>query len=227
MRIGLSALAIAAALLLFAGAVAVGQPTLQDQEADQDGAPGSGVRNSLSIQLGYAWGKGEWTDHPYAPVSYFTQNLVIGGDIAFRLSDNLALAIAGFYTNLDTDAWDEYAASMGDAVSSSASMGVVAVVLRPYLRSTAPDLVSVEIGPAMLFAGGSEKFGSRSYDFDFMSSPRFGVLLAIEYDRYVGDNYALYARAAAAFIPSGLQYAHGWSPTVVTVPFTVGARILF
>ena len=207
--------------VMFTAAFVLGAGVAGAQEA------AGGVRNSLAIQVGYGWAQGEWTGHPYAPVSFFGQDLVFGADLAFRLSDKLVLAATGFYSGLNTGEWDAYARSMGDEVTSSASMSVVALVIRPYLKSTAPDLVSVDIGPAMLFAGGSETFGGRTYEYDFMGSPRFGVLAAIEYDRCLGANYAVYGRVAGVFIPSGLQYADGWSPSVVTVPVTVGARLLF
>jgi hypothetical protein len=182
----------------------------------------SGPRNSLSVRGGFAWALGDWTQHPYAPVSYFKQDLVVGGDVAFTLSDKTSLAVTGCYLSLNTVEWDEYARSMGDEVTSSASMGFVAIVLRLYLKNSAPDLVSLDIGPLMLFAGGEEKF----FNYDFLASPRFGGLAAIEYDRMLGENYAAYLRVAGAWVPSALQYADGWSPTLVTVPVTIGVRVL-
>jgi hypothetical protein len=209
------------ALALFVAAVLM-CPGIVDSQV-----PESAIRNSISFQAGYAISRGEWTQHPYAPVSFFKQNLVFGGDLSFRLTDNVALAANGFYSNLNTDGWSEYARSLGDDVQSSASMGVIAVVLRPYLRNSAPDLVSLDIGPAMLFAEGSERVGGKLFSYDFMSSPRFGVLGAIEYDRCLGGNYAAYLRLTGVYVPSALRYAGGWSPSLVTIPVTIGGRVLF
>jgi hypothetical protein len=189
--------------------------------------PGSDVRNSLSIQAGFALGQGGWATHPYAPVTFFKQDLVIGGDLAFRLSDKLGLAVNGLYSKLNTGEWDRYARSAGDEVSSSASLGFIAVVLRLYLRNTAPDLVSIDIGPLALFADGSEKVGAHVFKYDFLSSPGFGGVAAIEYDRYVGEDYAVYVRFAGIFAPSALHYSAGPSSTISYFPATVGGKILF
>jgi len=190
-------------------------------------AQDSGVRNSISVQSGFAWALGEWTQHPYAPVTFFRQDLVIGGDLAFRLSDDLALAVNGYYSELNTGDWDEYARSRGDAVTSSASLGFITIALRSYLKNSAPDLVSIDVGPLVLLAGGSERVGSQVFNFDFLSSTRFGGFAAIEYDRLISDYFALYLRVAGAYVPSALQYADGWSPSLVTIPVTVGGRVLF
>ena len=187
----------------------------------------SGIRSSISLQAGYASAGGEWTRHPYAPVSFFRQSLVIGGEVAIPLSDKLVLALNGGYSKLSTSDWDAYAGSMGDQVTSSASLGYLAVVIRPYLKSTAPDLVSIEVGPLLLFPAGSERAGGRSYDYDFMGSPEFGGIAAVEYDRTLGGNYAVYLRVAAIYVPSALQYADGWSPSLTSVPVMVGWRFLF
>jgi hypothetical protein len=191
----------------------------------QDGPPG--VRTSVALHAGYAAASGGWTDHPYAPVPFFRQDLVIGGEVAFPLTDKLALAVNGGYSALNTGEWDRYARSMGDAVTSSASLGYIAVVIRPYLKHTAPDLVSLDIGPLLLFPSGSERIGARSYHYDFMSSPRIGGMAAVEYDRCVGESYSAYVRLAAIYVPSALQYADGWSPAFVSLPLTLGMRFLF
>ncbi len=188
--------------------------------------PVSAVRNSISLQAGHAWAQGEWTNHPYAPVEYFRQNLVVGGDISFKLTDNLALSVNGMYSGLDTGDWEDFTASSGELVEGTASMGFIAILMRPYLKNTAPDLLLFDIGPLMLFAGGSEKIGTRSLNYDFMSSPRFGGLAAFEYDRCLGGNFAVYLRIGLLYVPSALQYADGWSPSLMTVPLTAGWRVL-
>jgi len=191
----------------------------------QDPAPG--LRNSIAVRAGYAWAQGEWTRHPYAPVSYFSQSLVIGGDFSFPVSDNGALAVIGVFSNLSTKEWNDFARTMGDTVDGSASLGFLAFVYRAFLKNTGPDLFSVDIGPVMLLSGGSEKIGTRSFDYDFMSSPRFGALAALEYDRCVTDNLALTLRLEGMFVPSALQYADGHSPSLLTFPLTVGVRIMY
>lgn len=186
-----------------------------------------GVRNSISVQAGYGMAVGEWTEHPYAPVSFFRQNFVVGGDIAVRLSDNIAVAVTGLYSALNTADWENYALSQGDPVTSTASIGHVALVFRPYLRNTPPDLVSFDIGPAILMAGGDERTASRLFKYDFLGSTKFGLLAALEYDRCLGENIAVFVRVTGVYIPSALDYAGGWSPSLTTIPLTAGARIYF
>jgi len=214
MRMSRQAFNLVVALLILCGDPADGQE------------PVSAVRNSISIQAGYARAQGEWTEHPYAPVAYFRQNFVVGGDLSFKLTDNLALSVNGMYSGLDTGDWEDFAASSGDIVEGTASIGFIAILMRPYLKNTAPDLLLFDIGPLILFAGGSEKIGTRSLNYDFMSSPRFGGLAAFEYDRCLGENFAVYFRVGLLFVPSALQYADGWSPGLVTVPLTAGWRVL-
>lgn len=187
----------------------------------------SDVRHSFSVRGGYAFASGDWTDHPYAPVPLFKQDMAFGGDIAIRLSDDIAVALTGTYSPLRTGDWDAYALSMGDTVRSNASLGYVALVFRPFLKNSAPDLVSLDIGPLLMFASGSEAVGGRSFSYDFMGSTRPGLLAAIEYDRYLGEVFAVYVRAEGVFVFSAMEHSSGGSTSLMTFPVTLGARVLF
>jgi hypothetical protein len=217
-----------AVLVLFCGGFLSAQDTIPGAGtflSAQDTIPGPG--NSLSVRGGYAWSQGDWTSHPYAPVSYFKQGLVFGGEFAFRLSDNAALALTGLYSHLNTGDWEDYALGMGDTVEGSASMVFLAVAYRAYLIRSRSDLFSLDIGPLVLLASGSETIGPRSFNYDFMSSPGFGALAALEYDRSFGKNTAAFLRVEGIVVPAGLDYASGHSFAVVTFPLTIGVRLLY
>lgn len=208
-----------AALAFTAGAAA------QDDTAARDDA--AGVRHSLSLQAGYAVASGEWTAHPYAPVTLLGQDFIVGGEIAFRLSDNLALAATGLYSKLNTSEWDEYARSRGDDVRSSASAAFIGILLRPYLKNTPPDLLSFDFGPVLFFGGGTENFAARRFEYDFLGSPVLGGLAAVEYDRMLGADYSLFLRLSAIYARSAVEYSGDAGRDLLSFPVTAGARIFF
>jgi hypothetical protein len=189
--------------------------------------PAVGVRNSLSLYTGYSLAQGDWTQHPYAPVSFFKQGFVFGGELAFRITDMLSVAINGGYSRLNTSDWENYARSMGDEVTSKASMGYLALMPRLFVKNTAPDLISLDAGPLMLFESGNERIGARSFNYDFLSSPKFGGVVGIAYDRYVSENFGVYLRVAGLWVPSALEYADRRSFALITIPITIGGRFLF
>jgi hypothetical protein len=104
-------------------------------------------------------------------------------------------------------------------------MTYFSVLLRPYLRNTAPDLIMLDIGPLILLARGSEKIDARTFDYDFFGTVRWGGQGALEYCRCLGQSFGVSLRLAGIVVPSAIQYADGESRTLVAFPVTIGVRL--
>ena len=187
--------------------------------------PEPAVRSSMSFHAGYLWPTGGWTDHRFAGVAFFQSGPVFGGELAFRLSDRFALALNGGYSKLDQGDWQAYARSRGSDLTSSASLAYLSALLRPYLKNDAPDLITLDIGPLILFGRGSEKFATHTFDYDFFGSVRWGGQGAIQYCRCLTRSFGVTVRLAVIVVPSALQYADGDSRTLVAFPVTVGVQL--
>jgi hypothetical protein len=186
------------------------------------------VKSSLGISIGRSWMGGDWSKSRIAPaVNLFTGGLALEADLEFRLSDRLTLAVIGSYAALDGSDWENYTRSKGDNVSVRASMILAGVMLRPFIKTSKPDLIRVEFGPVALFASGEESFQGRVYAYDFFSSFKIGARGGIEYDRVLSDDIAISVRVAGIFVPSGIEYGDGESRTVIALPVTAGIRFFF
>lgn len=185
-------------------------------------SPSSSIGGHLGFALPMAG-----TKHRYADVNQFGGSILFGGDLEIKTSDKVGLAISGGYAKLDLSKWEDFAIARGDQVSASASMSYVGLLLRPYLKASKPDIIKLEFGPALVFTNGNETFGKFSYDYDFFQSTSVGILVGVEYDRFLSDNLALAARITSMIVPSGIEYADGKSQTIIIMPFTVGMRFHF
>jgi hypothetical protein len=186
------------------------------------------VRNSLGLRGGYPVSAGDWNKVRYLPdVNMFKPGFMFGGDLEFRLSDRLNLALEGGYESLDGGDWETYTRATGDTLSVGASFGYASVLLRPCLKSGGPDILRVEIGPVVMFPSGHETFDGRTYNDDFFGSIKVGGEGGIEYDRMIGENLAASLSVAGIVVPSGIAYADGESRAVIAVPVTLGLRFYY
>ena len=181
--------------------------------------------SSMGIHIGYGLTLGDWNKHRFAAdVDQFGGSILFGGDLEIKTSDKVGLAISGGYAKLDVSKWEDFAMARGDHVSASASVSYVGLLLRPYLKSSKPDIIKLELGAGLVFAKGKETFGRFSYDYDFLQSTSVGILVGVEYDRFLSDNLALAARITSMIVPSGIEYVDGKNQTVIIMPVTVGMR---
>jgi len=186
------------------------------------------ARSSVGLRGGYAWTPGEWADSRVAQgVAIFGGGLSFGGDIEFRLSTKLTLALDGGYTIFDGSDWEAYAESKGDHLSVTASMFYAAVLLRPHVKVTGSDRLRLELGPVVVFPDGKETFGGKTYAYDFYGTTRFGGMGGIEYQRLLNEDIAATVRASVIIVPSGVKYADGESRTLIALPVTIGIRFFF
>ncbi|MDH4071445.1 MAG: hypothetical protein OEV30_13600 [Ignavibacteria bacterium] len=179
---------------------------------------------SIGIRAGYGWGIGDWTRHRYAPVDHLKPTLTYGGDLEIPLSYKVGLGLSVDYTRLDTGAWEEYAASQESFVKASASLINAGISIRPYLRRKAPSYVKLEIGAFLSFGSGQE-VSEYSYQYDFLGSPCFGMLLGLEYEYLLSSAISFTIKGAFVFIPSGVSYADKYHRDILTAPVTGGFRI--
>ena len=187
--------------------------------------PSSG---SVGVHVGYFLPLGDWNKHRFAPnIDQFGGNIGFGGDLEIRLSDRWGLAITGGYSKLDVSEWEDFARAAGDDVTASASVGHIGLLLRPYLGTSRPDIIKIELGASLVFTKGKETFGRFSYEYDFLKSTVVGILLGIEYDRFLSENIALAARISSMIVPSGIEYADGVDQSLIIMPLTIGMRFHF
>jgi hypothetical protein len=185
------------------------------------------ARTSLGIRAGYVWPFGEWTKSVVAP----TVDLVgispgFEADLEFRIASRWTLGVEGGYSSLNGSNWEEYAAGTGDKLSVSGSFIHFALLLRPHLLVGSPNIVRVEVGPAMLLANGEEKLDGQTYTYDFLSSTSFGVQAGVEYIHVFNETVAVSLKAAGLFFPSAVQYVGGRSNTIIMMPVSAGIRFL-
>jgi hypothetical protein len=186
-----------------------------------------GVRSSIGFRIGYGLPIGDWAKSRVAPtVQMFGSGFTFGGDITIRLGQSWGLVLGGGHSILNASQWEDYANSKGDMVTVSASMTDFSISLRPYLKTTAPDLLSFEFGVVGMFPNGEEVVDGEIYSYDFFSDFHLGGQFALEYDRLVSEKVAFTARAGVIVVPDGLNYSDGQARTIIYVPLTVGIRFL-
>ena len=179
---------------------------------------------SIGFRAGYGWPIGDWAAHRFAPVDQFRPGFTGGGDIEFRLSHKVGLGITVDYTQLNTGDWENYAASRGSNVSAKASVVTTGLMIRPYLRKKAPSFVKMEIGLILSFASGKERGDRNSYEYDFMKSPAFGILIGAEYEYLLSESVSFTIRSNFSLALSGVEYADGTEFALTLVPLTGGFR---
>lgn len=189
---------------------------------------------SLAVHGGYSFLTGDWKSHPFADVDQFGGSLVMQAELEFMVGERTALAIAGGYLPLDTDAWTEYATAHGNgyrpeefqpfSIQASASLWSIGLVLKPFLVKSETDHLKLELGASAVFPSGHEEFDQWSYDYDFLKSPSFGLIAGIEYERLVSQSIALTVKTGSLFVISGIHYADSDGQTMVLLPITAGIR---
>jgi hypothetical protein len=115
----------------------------------------------------------------------------------------------------------------GQYLSVSASLAHGGILLKPYLEASAQDMLSIELGGVALFGNGTETYQGTTYQYDFLKSFHVGFEAGIEYDRMISGKVALTIRGGGIFVPGGIGYADGEDRTVISLPITLGIRILF
>ena len=123
--------------------------------------------------------------------------------------------------------WENFGRAGGDDVTASASVGHIGLLFKPYLKASRPDIIKLELGAGLVLANGEETFGRFSYEYDFLKSTVVGILLGIEYDRFLSKNIALAARISSMIVLSGIEYADGVDQSLIIMPLTIGMRFHF
>jgi len=195
----------------------------QDEEKSKSQYP----RASLGILAGYSSPIGEWKKHRFAPVNQFGGGFSIGGDLEIRLSPKAGIGIVVGYTQLDVSAWEGYAATQGDEVSASASALNIGILLMPYLLDTGPSVLKLEIGAVLILPSGRERTDRFTYEYDFMRSPGFGILLGLEYEYFTGESVSFTVGGGTMIVFSGVEYADGLDNTLTLAPVMGGVKFHF
>lgn len=182
-------------------------------------------RSSLGIRAGYSWPFGDWAKSPAVPsVNLFDPTFAFEADLDFAIADRWTVGIEGGYSALNGNGWEEYALEKGDTVDVSGSFIHFCVLIRPHIKVTRPDLIRLEIGPALLLASGEESFGGRTYTYDFLDELSFGVQGGAEYIRLLGDDVALSLKVTGLYFFSAAEHLGGTSDAVIFLQATVGIR---
>jgi len=177
----------------------------------------------IGIDAGYFQPLGTWTDHRYARgVDLFRGSVAFNVDLERRMR-RVGVALNAGYANLNAGAWEDYAAAKGDRIESSASLLHFSALLRPYLKTSKPDVVNLELGVLYLLPQSQERFANRSYDYDFLTRG-FGFIAGLRYERYLNRTTALALRISGVLVPSGVQYADGEKHLLSGLPITMGIR---
>jgi hypothetical protein len=185
-----------------------------------------GSRPSFGIDVGYFTPSGNWTSHRYAAgVDQFRGGFSIGTELEFRFFA-LDLALYGRYTRFNVDDWTDYARSMGDQVSASASMIDSGMLMKFYFIEGSRDRASLGLGLTYYGFNGDESFGGYSYSYDFLVG-NLGYVLELGYKRLLSDEFALAAAVRCNFLLEGVRYADGEKYDIIGIPVTLGIRRLF
>jgi hypothetical protein len=183
--------------------------------------------SSIGLRVGYCWPLGGWRMSPVASsVELISGSFAFEGDLDFRIGNRWTLGVEGGYSALNGSAWEEYASGKGDRVSISGSFVHFALLLRPHIKVRRPDIIRMEIGPALLLSHGEEIFEGRTYPYDFLNGVSFGVQGGIEYIRVLNESLAATVKVSGMFFPSAVQRVGGASDSIVLLPVTVGIRFL-
>jgi hypothetical protein len=186
------------------------------------------ARGSLGLRGGITWPLGDWTLSPVnGSVSMFSAGGTFDADLEFAISRRMTLAIAGGYAVLSGSDWEEYVASTGGKLTTSSYTIYFALMLRPHIIITRTDVLRIEFGAAINLPSGSETWEGRSYNYDFLKHPAYGIRGGVEYIRYISEGFGFSINVAVLIFPSGLQYTAGESQMVLSLPVTVGIRVPF
>jgi len=188
---------------------------------------GDALGSSVGLRVGYFSPLGDWAQSPVAP----SVHLVGGGvavelDFDFALGERWTLGLEGGYADLNGSAWEEYAARFGDRLEISGTFIHAAVLLRPQLLASAPNILRLEIGPAVLFASGEELFEGRTYPYDFLGGTSLGVQGGLEYIRLITESMALSVKVSGLYFPGASQHASATGKAITFVPVTAGLRFV-
>lgn len=169
---------------------------------------------------------GGWSEHPYARgVKQFGSAWTGSAEIAVHTSRRFSLAIIGSYAPLATDDWTEYAASQGDRIESSASLGMVLLALRPRPYTDGVNAITIELAGGVLFTSGKESFGSFNYEYTFLPGVSATLEGGIEYERWISAEMAIFVRGTYAFGLADLEYGDGRTSALCTAPIIAGLRL--
>ncbi len=183
---------------------------------------------SFGISGGISMPIGDWAKSRVAPsVNFFGMGMAFQADLELRIGRRWTLALAGGYTDLSGSDWEDYVASKGENVTVSAYSVHFAVLLRPHILLTRPNILRIELGPALLLASGGETYQGRAYTYDFLKESAFGVRAGLEYTRLLTDDIGVTAQAGVIVFPSGIEYVDGMTRTILSLPVTIGIRFLF
>lgn len=183
---------------------------------------------SLSLGGGLSWPIGSWAESRINPsVSFFSMGPSLQADLDVAIGRRWTLAVAFGYESLSGSDWENYVASKGERVTVSASAMHFALLLRPHLLIKGPNILRIELGPALLLANGSETYNGRGYTYDFLQKTTFGVRGGVEYTRLLTESIGASINAAIIVFPSGVQYIDNQEQTIVSLPVTLALRFFF
>jgi hypothetical protein len=179
---------------------------------------------SFGIDGGYSWPLGNWNSHRFAPVDQFGSGFAVRADFEFKTGEKGGVAIGGGYIRLGTSDWEDYARSRGSEITASSYVAYIGIILRPYLIRGENDHLKLDLGASVAFQSGKEQFAGWSYEYDFLKSPRLGIILGAEYDRFLTESVAITAKADVLMVLAGIEFEDGESSTLSVLPVTIGFR---
>lgn len=183
---------------------------------------------SLGIYGGFSGPVGDWAKSRVVPsVNLFAMGPAFQADLDVAIGRRWTLALGFGYATLNGGDWEDYVASKGERIAISGSAIHFALLLRPHILIKGPDILRIELGPALLLADGSETYQGRTYTYDFLKRTAFGVRGGIEYTRYLTESLGASVNAAIIAFPSGIEYIDGRDQTIISLPVTLGVRFLF
>ena len=198
------------------------QPGVRAQNAADSAA------TSFGLSGGFSWPLGGWSKSRIEPsTNLFGRGFAFEADLDLAIGRRWTLGIAGGYAGLDGSDWQEFVASKGSGLSVSAYEVHFAILLRPHVHLTRPNIVRIEFGPALLLASGTETYQGRIYQYDFLKKTALGVRGGIEYCRLVSEYIGVSLHAGIMVFPSGVEYVDGYTQNIISLPVTLGVRFLF
>ncbi len=183
---------------------------------------------SFCLGGGLSWPVGAWAESRVVPsVNFFSTGPSFQADLDVAIGRRWTMAVSFGYASLSGRDWENYVAGKGERVSVSASTIHFALLLRPHLIMNGPNILRLELGPALLLADGSETYQGRAYTYDFLPKTAFGARGGIEYTRLLTESIGASLNAAIIVFPSGVQYIDHQEQTIISLPVTLGVRFLF
>ncbi|NUO78802.1 hypothetical protein HUU05_01895 [candidate division KSB1 bacterium] len=178
---------------------------------------------TLGINGGYFQPNGDWTAHRYAQgLDLFQGGATVHGEFELVYA-RVGIALRAGYANLSTTEWEEYASARGDEIQASASLFHVGVLLKPYLKTSEPDVIKLELGVLYALANGEEQFDNTRFEYDFFNSG-FGFTGGVGYEHYFSRTTALTAQAITVLVLNGVRYADGEQHTLRGLSLVLGIR---